>query len=243
MVEAERLFQKALAIDPENTTALSGLAVTLGISVTFGWADNPEEALATALTAARRAVELDQNDAEAYASLAISNFRTHDLDAAVSACRRALDLNPNLATAEGWLAQFLSWRGEHEEALLHADRAARLSPRDPIYSWWCLARTAAAFGAGQTRKHGRESTSRQRRISRLRGDIWSQALHILVAWKRQPQRKKGCSGSCRTKICDWFAPAFPRSMPTVWSGLLTVCAKRECPSEQHESRLDKEAAA
>ena len=149
MAEAERLFQKALANDPENITALSGLAVTLGISVTFGWADNPEESLATALTAARRAVELDQNDAEAYSSLAISNFRTHDLDAAVSACRRALDLNPNLATAEGWLAQFLSWRGEHEEALFHADRAARLSPRDPIYSWWCLARTAANFGAGQ----------------------------------------------------------------------------------------------
>jgi adenylate cyclase len=59
-----------------------------------------------------------------------------------------LELNPNLAIAEGHLAHVLSWLGDYEEALVHAQKAERLSPHDPGMSWWGIARTSIAFGTG-----------------------------------------------------------------------------------------------
>jgi tetratricopeptide (TPR) repeat protein len=125
------------------------LAITLGLTIPFGWADDRDDACAKAYAAARRAIDLDENDAGAYVALAMTLFYKHQLDAAVAACRRALELNPNLAVAEGWLGNVLSWRGDYDEAILHAEKAARLSPRDLTYSWWTFTRTSAAFGKGQ----------------------------------------------------------------------------------------------
>jgi adenylate cyclase len=98
--------------------------------------------------AARRAVDLDANDAWAHAALGLIGFYMNQLDAAAAACSRALELNPNLAAAEGWLAVVLSWRGDYDAAVLHAEKATRLSPRD-IHSMGTFARTCAEFGAGR----------------------------------------------------------------------------------------------
>jgi TolB-like protein/Flp pilus assembly protein TadD len=148
LAEARRLFERALELDPRSTLALSGLAFTLGFSVSVGWVDNFDEARRQGHEAARRAVALDENDAGAQLALALISFYTNQLDTAVAACRRALELNPNLAAAEGWLAVMLSWRGDYDEALAVAEKAARLSPRDN-YSMWSLSRIAANFGAGR----------------------------------------------------------------------------------------------
>jgi len=149
MAEARRLFEKALSIDPRSTTALSGFAVAIGISINFAWVGDREKELGAGFAAARRALEIDDRDAEAHFALARITFAAKHLDAAVSECRRALEINPNLAVAEGLLGILLSWRGDYAEAILHAEKAERLSPNDPAYSWWSLARTSASFGTGQ----------------------------------------------------------------------------------------------
>jgi tetratricopeptide (TPR) repeat protein len=143
------MFEKALAIDPKNTMALSGLALALGISVTYGWTDDRESAQEIGLASAQQAVELDDKDAEAHFALARYNFAINELDVAIAECRRALEINPNLAVAEGFLGAALSWRGDYGGAILHAERAARLSPNDPAYSWSSHARASAAFGAAK----------------------------------------------------------------------------------------------
>ena len=148
IAEAKRLFETALEIDPRSNMALSGLAMTLGWMINFGWTDDIAGARATAHALARRAVDLDENDAWSHAALGLSSFYMNDLDAAGEACRRALELNPNLAAAEGWLGVVLSWRGDYDEAMLHAEKAIRLSPRD-IHSIGTFARTCAEFGAGR----------------------------------------------------------------------------------------------
>jgi TolB-like protein/Flp pilus assembly protein TadD len=150
--EARRLFERALEIDAKNTAALNGLAFTLGLAITFGWADDLDEARAALNAAGQRAVVQDAKDAEAYVALATGHFALKQLDSAAAACHHALELNPNLAVAEGWLAFVLSWRGDYDEALRHAEKAARLSPYDPTYSWWGIARTSAVFGAGRYRE-------------------------------------------------------------------------------------------
>jgi len=147
MAEARRLFERALALDPRSTMALSGIAFVLGFSINFGWVDDLDEARKQGSEAAQRAVDLDQNNAGAHLAFALISFYMNQLDAAVTACQRALELNPNLAAAEGWLAVVMSWRGDYEEAIVHAERSSRLSPRDN-YSMWSLAQTTANFGAG-----------------------------------------------------------------------------------------------
>ncbi len=118
--EAKRLFETGLELDPNSAMALSGLALTLGWSINFGWVDDLDEARTAAHAAVRKAVNLDENDAGALVALAMISVYMDQLDTGVAACRRALELNPNLALAEGWLGIILSWRGDYDEAALHA---------------------------------------------------------------------------------------------------------------------------
>lgn len=147
IAEAIRLFERSLELDSKSTMAHSGLATALGWTINFGWADDPSETRVAANAAARRAIDLDENDAETHIAYGLISFYMHKVDAAVAAARRALELNPNLAAAEAWLGMFLSWSGDYDEAIAHAEKAQRLSPRD-IYSVGNFARTCAEYGAG-----------------------------------------------------------------------------------------------
>jgi TolB-like protein/Flp pilus assembly protein TadD len=148
IAEAKRLFERALEIDPRSTAALTGLAFALVLTIAFGLADDANEARAAAYAAGQRAVAQDPNNAEAHVALAAGYIATRQPDSAITAFRFALELNPNLAIAEGHLAHVLSWLGDYEEALVHAQKAERLSPHDPGMSWWGIARTSIAFGTG-----------------------------------------------------------------------------------------------
>jgi len=118
-------------------------------AIYFGLADDVDEARSAAFAAGQRAVAQDPQDAEAHFALARGCFAVHQLDSAATACRQALKLNPNLAVAEGLLAHVLSLQGEYDEALVHVENAARLSPHDPILSWWWgIPRISIAFGSG-----------------------------------------------------------------------------------------------
>ena len=149
LAEARKLFQMAVEIDPKSVLALSGLALACSFQVVWGWADEPTANRAIADDAARRAVALDGSDA--WAHLAVGMIFQHErkFDEAAGAHGRALNLNPNLALAEGGLALSHAWLEEYDEAMIHADKAERLSPRDPAQAWWLLARVVAAFTAGR----------------------------------------------------------------------------------------------
>lgn len=148
LAEARRLFGEAVEMDSNSSFALSGLALACSWQRFWGWAENPVENRAIAHDAAQRAVALDGDDAWAHAALSIVTIHRGEYDAAIRAARRALDLNPSLALAESAIALALSWtKGEYDQALVHSDRASRLSPRDPAQVWWILPRVIAAFVA------------------------------------------------------------------------------------------------
>jgi len=146
--EARRLFEKALQLDFKNNTALCGLAFTLCWVNIFSWEDDLEAVRIKAYELVKRAIAHDDNDAFAHAILGWVRFTQRDLDGATAECRRALKLNPNLALAESILSICHSWRGDNEDALAHAIKAERLSPRDPAQSMWSFARSSAEFGLG-----------------------------------------------------------------------------------------------
>ena len=128
---AVRYFEQAIAADPGYAEAYAGLADTYNIL--GGYDGTHREGLRRASAAARRAVELDGELAEAHTSLAWMRYRAGwDWEGAEQSFKRALELNPGYATAHQWYSSFLASLGRHAEALPAAKRAVDLDPLSPV---------------------------------------------------------------------------------------------------------------
>jgi serine/threonine protein kinase/tetratricopeptide (TPR) repeat protein len=128
---AERLFQQAIDRDPHYALAYVGLADTYLMFVTFS--DAPAaESLPKAQAAASRALEIDDSLAEAYASLAMTQFNYWQWAVAEKNFRRSIELNPNYATAHDWYSTYLVTRGRMADALEQIRRAQQLDPLSSI---------------------------------------------------------------------------------------------------------------
>ena len=126
--QAVDFFTQAIIKDPSDAQAYAGLADCYNLLREFG-AMPPSEAYPRALSAAQRAVELDDNSAEAHLSLAFATYWWQWR--AVTAERefqRALQLNPNLERAHHWYATFLLGNGRYSESLDQIEQARRLNP-------------------------------------------------------------------------------------------------------------------
>lgn len=123
-------FNQAIAIDPNYALAYAGLS-----NAYSNLAENAGVAAAArtkAQDAARTAISLDNNLAEAHAALAHVIKSDYDFAGAEREYKRALELNPNYATAHQWYGNLLSLLGRHEESLAGLRRALDLDPFSPI---------------------------------------------------------------------------------------------------------------
>jgi TolB-like protein/DNA-binding winged helix-turn-helix (wHTH) protein/Flp pilus assembly protein TadD len=126
--QAADYFQKAIDKDPNYAPAYAGLADTFALM--SSWILVPQnEFMPKARTAALRALELDDNLAEAHTSLAlIAENYDYDWQTAEKEYRRAIELDPQYATAHQWYAECLSFQGRFAEALSESERARQLDP-------------------------------------------------------------------------------------------------------------------
>ncbi len=132
--KAVEYFNQAIARDPNYAAAYSGLADTYALLGDWEYAVmTPKEAMPRALSAARRALELDDSLGEAHASLAfcLEGFNW-DFAAADKEFQRAIDLNPGYATAHHWYAWHLSLMGRNNEAIAEMKKAENLDPVSPV---------------------------------------------------------------------------------------------------------------
>jgi tetratricopeptide (TPR) repeat protein len=121
-------FTQAIVKDPSDTEAYVGLADCYNLLREFG-AMPAGEAYTRALSAAQRAVQLDDSSAEAHASLAFSTFWWSWRGAtAEREFRRALQLDPNLVRAHHWYGTFSLALHRYPEALVEIEKAQRLQP-------------------------------------------------------------------------------------------------------------------
>jgi len=125
-------FEEAIAISPDLAPAHSGL------SDAYLWAGYNEgfltasEARPRAKAAALKAVELDDQSAEARTSLAVFKlFYEYDWEGSEVEFRRAIELNPNYAYAPDQFALGLAFQGRFEESIAQSRRAAELDPLNP----------------------------------------------------------------------------------------------------------------
>jgi TolB-like protein/DNA-binding winged helix-turn-helix (wHTH) protein/Tfp pilus assembly protein PilF len=126
--QAADYFQQAIDKDPNYSRAYAGLADTFSLMST--WYMGPQNQLMPkARTAALRALQLDENLAEAHASLAlIRESYDYDWPGSEKEFRRAIQLNSQYATGHQWYAEFLSWEGRFQEAFAESEQARHLDP-------------------------------------------------------------------------------------------------------------------
>ncbi|HVF40438.1 MAG TPA: protein kinase [Gemmatimonadaceae bacterium] len=123
-----KYFEQAIEIDPNYALAYTGLADSYAIHVDYR--NVPvHEGFERAKQYAKKALELDDELAEAHASLAWTLF-IYDWDwyGAAAEFRRALELDPKYATAHQWYSFVLASQGRFEEALIEAHTAQELDP-------------------------------------------------------------------------------------------------------------------
>ena len=125
-------FEEAVRLNPAFAPAFSGL------SDAYLWAGYNEgfltasEARPKARRAAEKAIQLDDNSAEAHASLATFKlFYEFDWAGMEREFRRSFALNPNYAFAHDQFGLGLAFQGRFDEALAEGKRAAELDPLSP----------------------------------------------------------------------------------------------------------------
>jgi TolB-like protein/DNA-binding winged helix-turn-helix (wHTH) protein/Tfp pilus assembly protein PilF len=135
MLKAEQYFEQAIDNDPSYAAAYSGLA-DCNSGLTWHGFKSPHDALPKAYAAARKAIEINPESAEAHASLGLAMTHSWDWTDAEAEFRRALQLDPQYANAHHWYGDYLSIRGRHAEALLEAKQALELDPLNLMISTW-----------------------------------------------------------------------------------------------------------
>ncbi|MBH5399124.1 winged helix-turn-helix domain-containing protein [Bradyrhizobium sp. CNPSo 4010] len=163
---AKALLARAIAIDPNYGQALSVLAVNDMFGVHLGWTELAAVAPA-AEAAALKAVRCDHEDAWAHAALGSVCFSTRRLTDALSEFEQALALNPNFSLAQGYYALALSYAGRSNDSFEAAQKAIRLSPRDPSLAIYHGIAAYARF----TERHYGEAIALAREAIRHRGDL------------------------------------------------------------------------
>jgi len=146
--EAEALFTKALTADPESRDAKLGL----GFALMRGLFLRP---VAERRARVQRADEIVMPLIAANPDLALAHLlkaqvllQSGQADRALDLIAEALRLNPSLADAWGVLGAAENRLGREADSLPHLRQAIRLSPRDPLLSFWLTAIAAAELAAG-----------------------------------------------------------------------------------------------
>jgi TolB-like protein len=126
--QALRYFGEGLTIAPTFAAAHAAMARAMVARAEY-YRDVPRVALECARKAARRALELDPNQAEAHLAIAdVRRMLDHDWSGAESSYVTAIALNPSYEGARRSLAVMLSMFARHSEAVRESERATELDP-------------------------------------------------------------------------------------------------------------------
>jgi len=128
LTKAVDYFTQAIVKDPGYSNAYVGLADCYNLLREYTLMP-ASEAYPRALSAALKAVELDDQSSEAHASVAFASFwGKWDFVTADREFQRAIELDSSNAVAHHWYATFLAMTGRFSESLTEIDRAQALDP-------------------------------------------------------------------------------------------------------------------
>jgi TolB-like protein/Tfp pilus assembly protein PilF len=128
--KAIELFHQAVEKDPLCAPGYVGIADCYNVCGILGLMD-PRVSYARSKDAVAKALAIDENLAEAHASLGwIKTFHDWDWAGAEAEFLRSLELNPNYAYAHYFYSLYLGAMGRHDESIAESFRAVELDPID-----------------------------------------------------------------------------------------------------------------
>jgi tetratricopeptide (TPR) repeat protein len=209
-------FERAVERDPQFALAYAEMADCYAL---LNWyvEPPPEGAWEKARKAARRAVEADDQLAEAHASLGFVKLHyERDFKGAENEFRRAIELKPDNPVAHRWRAFNLSAMGKHDEAISEIRRAQEISPRSAVMA------TAFANVLFFAQRFTEASEQCHRSLELDPGSI---PTHIVLRWTYEMR------GMCKEALAVYEQErAFAGDMPNTrakYAHVLASCGRTE----------------
>ena len=129
--DAIAMFERALALDPHNARAMTGLATALLVRPYAGWSDDPAADVARAEKTAEDALALRPDDSDAHMVKSYLFETKSQTRAALAEAETAAGDDPNNARAIAQAGFLGSYFGHSEDGVAAVETALRLSPHDP----------------------------------------------------------------------------------------------------------------
>jgi TolB-like protein len=123
-----RLFEEAIALDPQFARAYAGLALTYAVIMDYTEMP-PDEARAKARQAAEAALAIDPDLIEAATAMI---YTVDDLEVQLQYAEQAIALNPSFATTHQWYATTLQLLGQLDAAREEYLLALDMDPRSRV---------------------------------------------------------------------------------------------------------------
>lgn len=127
---ARECLEHAVRLDPDYADAWAHLAYAYREEYHHRFNEEPGS-LDRALTAGRRAIELDPSSPIAHFAMAQVHISRGEFDAGIAMMERAVELNPNDTVALASLASYYIRLGDFERGLATAKATAELNPLHP----------------------------------------------------------------------------------------------------------------
>lgn len=126
--EAVEKFQQAISLDPDYALAYTGLADVYN-NMAFFYSESVNDYYLRSKEAVLKAIDIDKDLPEAYASLGYLKFRYEwDWKGAEKALRQAIELNPGNVLSHRYYSSYLRAVGRLDESLDEIKKALELDP-------------------------------------------------------------------------------------------------------------------
>jgi TolB-like protein/DNA-binding winged helix-turn-helix (wHTH) protein/tetratricopeptide (TPR) repeat protein len=196
---AVEYYQRAIALDPDYALAWSGIALTYSAS-TINSGAAPLEVAPRAKAAARRAVRLAPELAEAQLALGHVSWFGWDWGTAEGAFRKAVALDPSSAQGHYLLGHALSQRGRHNDARPLLARARALDFLDPMMHAMSAQVAFQARDYTAALEHGRQATV-------IDGEFWIGHMQVANAHQQSGRGDLALEVLTRGRLRDTAALA------------------------------------
>jgi adenylate cyclase len=143
---AKQLAEEAIALDPEYSWAYYVLGRSHMIDVWVGTSKSPKDSLGKAMELWKKAIALDDTNADAHGNLAFLYSMTRQHDKALAQAEKTVALNPNSAWAQFMMGKALFFAGRTEESIPEYKKALRLDPIPKNNLFWSLGLSYAYMG-------------------------------------------------------------------------------------------------
>ena len=205
LAEARRQLETALFLDPGLSPACSGLVDAYYYEVVLGLAACKEDRREKALHMARRAVQLDPDDAAAHCAMGKARIVRQEHGLALHDLHLAIQLNPSLAWAHYGIGASNVFSGKADLAIAPLEDAIRLSPRDQHMGSF-MVRLAEAY---LLQRDYNRAVDWARKALQQQGFQWSRYAVLLAALGYQGEEAQAAQA---LRECLHERPDFSRSM-------------------------------